>query len=85
MKLLDQIMLISAVFAEARGVGRKRVSTLAFNRGSKLDEIADGSADINTKTFERAMVWFSSNWPSGAVWPPAIHRPEIKMEELSDV
>lgn len=79
MKLLEQIIVVADVFADARGIGRKRVSTLVFNRGSKIDDIVSGGADINTRNFERAMEWFSENWPSGAEWPPAVERPVVKV------
>ncbi|WP_234839320.1 hypothetical protein [Sinorhizobium medicae] len=66
-------------FAQARGIGRKRVSTLVLNRGSKLDDIAAGG-DLATGTFERAMLWLSENWPEGAEWPAGVPRPAFQTE-----
>lgn len=79
MNMRDQILLVSDRFAEASGIGRKRVSTIVFNRGSKLDDINDGG-DLTTGNFERAMLWFSTNWPEGAVWPAEIPRPDCAKE-----
>lgn len=77
MTLRDQLLTVADAYATARKIGRKRVSAIVLNRGSKLDQIASFGADINTGTFERAMVWFSENWPVGAVWPEDVSRPEV--------
>ncbi|MGM5087560.1 hypothetical protein E0H64_17835 [Rhizobium leguminosarum bv. viciae] len=79
MNMRDQIVLAADRYAEATGVGRKRVSTLVLNRGSKLDDIARGG-DLTTGIFERAMQWFSDNWPEGAEWPQVVQRPERSRE-----
>lgn len=79
MNMREQILLVSDRFAEASGIGRKRVSTIVFNRGSKLDDI-DGGGDLTTGNFERAMLWFSENWPKGTVWPFDVPRPERPQE-----
>lgn len=79
MNLCDQIIVISDAFGAALGIGRKRVSTLVLNRGSKLDDIAKGG-DLNTRNFERAMAWFSAHWPEGADWPEGIPRPDVAAE-----
>lgn len=79
MNMRDQILLVSDRYAEAAGIGRKRVSTIVFNRGSKIDDINEGG-DLTTGNFERAMLWFSTNWPEGAVWPAEIPRPDCAQE-----
>ncbi|WP_313194628.1 hypothetical protein [Shinella zoogloeoides] len=70
----EQIITVSDFYGRLTGVGRKRVSTIVLNRGSKLDGIVAGG-DLNTGTFERAMQWFSDNWPEGADWPDDVPRP----------
>lgn len=79
MNMREQIVLVADHYAVATGVGRKRVSTVVLNRGSKLDDIASGG-DLATGTFERAMRWFSANWPEGADWPAEIPRPACTEE-----
>lgn len=74
MNMRQQIIAVSDRFAELSGVGRKRISFIVLNRGSKLDDIADGG-DLNTGTFEKAMLWFSVNWPEAADWPEGVARP----------
>lgn len=78
MKMCEQILLISDRYGAIAGIGRKRVSTIVMNRGSKLDDIAEGG-DLSTRTFERAMQWFSDNWPEGQPWPEGISRPSVRI------
>jgi hypothetical protein len=79
MTLREQIILMSERYGALAGIGRKRVSTIVFNRSSKLDDLYDGG-DLSTGIFERAMQWFSDHWPAGAEWPAGIHRPEPRLE-----
>jgi hypothetical protein len=74
MMLREQIIVVADLYASAAGIGRKRMSTIVFNRGAKLDDIASGG-DLATGTFERAMLWFSIHWPEGADWPEGVPRP----------
>lgn len=78
MNMCAQILRVSDCYCAAVGIGRKRVSTIVMNRGSKFDDIADG-ADLSTRTFERAMQWFSDNWPAAAEWPEGVPRPAITL------
>jgi len=80
MTLREQLILVSDEFGRARGIGRQRVSTIVLNRGSTLDLLAQGRSDLNTGTFERAMIWFSENWPKGAEWPAGVPRPVLQTE-----
>lgn len=74
MNMRQEIVTVADRYAEALGIGRKRVSFIVLNRGSRLDQIADGG-DLNTGTFESAMQWFSDNWPPGLEWPEGVARP----------
>lgn len=80
MTLIDQLVSVASAFAEARGLSIARVSTLVFNDGSKIGDLAQGDVDLVTRRHERAMRWFSDNWPDNAVWPEAVARPEPEME-----
>lgn len=75
MKLRSQLVAVSDAYCAATQLSRSRVSTIVLNRGATLGGIASGSADVTTETFERAMEWFSSNWPEKAVWPDGVSRP----------
>lgn len=79
MMMREQIVLVADTYGSAAGVGRKRVSTIVLNRGSKLDDIALGG-DLTTGTYERAMQWFSRHWPAEAQWPSDVPRPVFHAE-----
>jgi hypothetical protein len=70
-----QLITVADAYAAARGVSRARVSTIVFNAGLALDRIASGR-DLTTGSFERAMLWFSENWPPRAKWPAGVKRPK---------
>lgn len=70
----DQIVRIADLYAASAGIGRKRLSTIVFNRGAKLDNIANGG-DLATGTYEKAMQWFSDHWPKDQLWPSDVQRP----------
>ena len=82
MTLREQLISVSDLFAQARGIGRQRLSTIVLNRGSTLDRIADGDSDLTTGTFEMAMLFFSQNWPEGVDWPADVPRP-VRAEEAA--
>ena len=71
-----KLISVADAYASARGLSRSRVSTIVFNAGLALDRIASGR-DLNTGNWERAMRWFSENWPEGAVWPDDVERPQV--------
>jgi hypothetical protein len=74
MSATASLIVITDLFCAARGLSRSRVSTLVFNDGKTLQRIADGG-DLNTRSYERALGWFSANWPEGVAWPAGIERP----------
>ena len=72
--------LLSIVDAYMVATGRKEttVSTTVFNDGKKLTSLRDGTADIGTRRYNSAIVWFSANWPASAVWPAGVSRPTVE-------
>ena len=76
MTLRDQLLTVANAYCSARDLSRSRVSTIVFNAGLKLDQIASGR-DLATGNFERAMRWFSANWPDGLEWPEGVARPVV--------
>ena len=76
MTLREQIAFVADLYCTHSGRSRARLSTLLFNDGKKLDLIASGR-DLNTATFEAAMLWLSSNWPADIDWPECVARPVL--------
>ena len=83
MKLHEQILLVADRFGELTNRQRGRVSDMVFRRGGKLQAIADG-AELGVRRYERAMGWFSDNWPAGAEWPEGVHRPTCDKQREAD-
>lgn len=77
MSAIDSLLDVAWRYAEAEGVPLTTVSSRALNDGKKLSALEEG-ADISVGRLERAMVWFSANWPAGAEWPAEIVRPETE-------
>lgn len=75
MDLRTQLVTVADLFGQHTGRGRKRVSTLAFNQGNRLDAFAAGELSPTIRSFERAMLWFSVNWPVEKPWPKGVGRP----------
>ncbi len=75
MNLIANILAVANAYCGHTGLSRSRVATIVFNDGKKLDLIARG-ADLNTRRYEKAMLWFSANWPEALAWPTGIERPK---------
>ena len=74
MSSIQKFLEIVDAFRLARDLSDGRVSTLVFNDGSKIKLLRSGR-DIGVQTMERAVRWFSDNWPETAIWPDCIVRP----------
>lgn len=79
MDLRTQLITVADTYGHLTGRGRKRVSTLALKQGNRLDAYAEGTLSPTVTVLERAMQWFSDNWPEGHPWPDGISRPEGKV------
>jgi len=76
MSYRQHLILLIEAFANARGLSPSRVSTIALNAGHTYQSLVDGK-DITVGRFERAMRWFSANWPDGLEWPEGVDRPVV--------
>lgn len=75
--LTQALLDVADVYCAAVQRSRARVSTLVFGSGDRLDGIAGGK-DLTTRSFERALQWFSDHWPEGTDWPEQVDRPAPK-------
>lgn len=73
--LTEQLIEVVDAYCIAAKLSRSRVSTLIYGDGMRLDGIAQGK-DLHTRSFERAMLWLSTNWPEAAGWPANVARPD---------
>ncbi len=74
MKLNEALICISDRYCAAKKLSRARVSTIVFNSGMTLDRIAAGK-NFTNKSYERALTYFSENWPNDIEWPENVVRP----------
>jgi len=71
---LDHIVTLATAYGSHEGVENSTVSWRVFGDSKKLDAII-GGADLQVTRYERALSWFSANWPEGLDWPLAVPRP----------
>jgi hypothetical protein len=69
------LLILARSYADFLGKPLSTVSSRVFDDGKKLDAIAAG-ADLYSGRLNRAIQWFSDNWPSGLDWPNDVVRPE---------
>lgn len=77
MSYRNHLILLIETYARARDLSTSRVSTVALNAGHTYQSLIDGR-DITVGRFERAMRWFSENWPAGTEWPEGVPRPQAE-------
>lgn len=76
---IDQLLRVARLYAELEGVPLSTVSSRVFNDGKKIRALEEG-ADINVGRLERALRWFSDNWPGNGGWPVEVPRPSASAE-----
>lgn len=79
---IDQILQVAKAYSRATDAGLTTVSWRVFGDAKKLRAMESG-ADIQVRRFERAMSWFSENWPEGAEWPADVVRPAPTPERVA--
>lgn len=70
---IEQLLTVARAYGKIEAVPLSTVSSRALNDGKKLAALETGS-DINVGRLEKALQWFSDNWPSGD-WPDDVPRP----------
>lgn len=75
MENITTLFDIVEAYRKARELSDARVSTLVFNDGGKIKSLREGT-DIGVRRLQRAIQWFSDNWPENAVWPLSVARPD---------
>ena len=74
MTLTSQLLIVADLYCAAVRRSRSRISALVFGDGLRLEGVATGK-DLNTRSWEKAMRWFSENWPADLAWPEGVERP----------
>ena len=74
MSAIDHLLQLARIYAAAEGVELSTVSWRALGDTKKLPAIEAGK-DIQVRRCDRAIQWFSDNWPAAAIWPVEVPRP----------
>lgn len=78
--LTEQLSLVAETYSAATKVALGTLGDKLLNGGGRFRKIAAGG-DLNTKSFERVMQWFSDNWPEGTEWPEGVVRPQASIQD----
>ena len=74
----DKLLALLDRYCAATGRSEARVATLIQNAGHFFLSVRSG-AGFTVRTYERALHWFSQNWPEGAEWPTGVERPRMSV------
>lgn len=76
MDAIQRLLTLARAYGDAEQIGLSTVSWRVFGDTKKLAALEDG-ADIQIGRYEKAMQWFSDNWPEKTRWPKGIDRPPV--------
>lgn len=76
MRTKTNLLKVAKAYADARGLSLPRVSSIVFNDGQVLTRLEQGK-NITIDRCDKAIDWFSANWPEKTKWPIRIHRPIV--------
>jgi hypothetical protein len=83
MSSIDHLLAVAHAYAKAENIDLSTVSWRALGDTKKLTMIESDGRDIQVRRLEKAMQWFSDNWPATASWPVDIVRPAIQPERAA--
>ena len=70
----EVLLTLFECYCQRAKLSQARVSTLVFNHGGRIARIRAGR-DFTVGSYERALRWFSDQWPEELSWPEGIPRP----------
>lgn len=74
--LIQQVVSVAEAYCEAEQIELARASWRAFSESKTLVNLVAGKSSPTLERADRALLWFSRNWPAGALWPDGVPRPE---------
>ncbi|MBS1164171.1 MAG: hypothetical protein H6R00_196 [Proteobacteria bacterium] len=81
--LSHHLTALSAAYASAMGVSLATLSERAAGDWRFFQQVAAGTLNFRIRSYDRAITWFSANWPEGGEWPADVPRPAISVAEAS--
>lgn len=73
--LKAHLLTTSQLYAAALGIPLSVASRRAMRDGRFFARIDEGCT-FTVRVYDRAMQWFSDNWPKNTKWPRGVPRPE---------
>jgi hypothetical protein len=71
---IEKILILAQTASMALGVTERSLAVQAFNDAIKFERLKEGK-DIGVRRAQKAIQWFSDNWPDDTEWPASIERP----------
>lgn len=81
-ELKQQLIDVSTAFAASRLIGITTVWRMAINDPAFEGRLKSDKT-ITVRTFDKAIAWFSGNWPAELPWPESVARPVSTLSEGS--
>lgn len=78
MRLGEQLLLLMQCYADAISAPITTASKRATGTTNTVHRLRGGSG-ITDIRFDKAVRWFSENWPEHARWPSSVYRPHKKI------
>jgi len=74
--LKTHLLTLCGSYCESKNVSPKTVAQSACGDWRFFDRLEKG-ASFTIRIYDRAVRWFSKNWPDNQPWPEGLKRPEI--------
>jgi hypothetical protein len=75
MDQIDALLILCDRYCKSVQKAEATLSTKLFGAGSRISQLRGGATDIGVRRLNRAIQWFSDNWPVDAAWPDGVDRP----------
>ncbi len=81
-ELKQHLLSLSSTFAASTGMKMTAIWVAILNDRAFPSRL-NSDKTITIRTYDRAVQWFSANWPDDTAWPEAVMRPAPSLAEAS--
>ena len=74
----DHLLVLARAYCAETGISLRQLGRLALAGNHKFFARLEAGNGVNTKSIERAEAWLYEHWPTDAVWPSGVPRPEVR-------
>jgi hypothetical protein len=75
-ELRSNLMACASAYGASRGVSLATIGRLAAGDWRFFDRLDDDTKTFTARKYDEVILWFSEQWPEGALWPSNVARPE---------